>query len=154
MADVLSREQRSRNMASIRGKDTRPEMILRSALHRAGLRFRLHQPSLPGRPDIVLKRHRAVIFIHGCFWHVHTGCRYAAVPTTRARFWRLKLTGNRNRDAQQVKALSAAGWRVLIVWECALRDPAQRIRSTARAAKWAYGSGRYAEIPAEAASNI
>lgn len=148
MSDRLTREQRSRNMARIRATHTQPELLVRSALHRAGLRFRLHQKSLPGRPDIVLKRYRAVIFVHGCFWHRHSRCRYAVLPKTRAAFWRTKLVGNRKRDERQLRDLEAAAWRVLVIWECALRNPADRSAVAARAVGWVRGTGAYAEIPA------
>lgn len=147
MSDPLTREQRSRNMAGIRGTHTRPEMLVRSALHRAGLRFRLHHPSLPGRPDIVLKRHKAVIFVHGCFWHCHPRCRYAVLPKTRRTFWHTKLLGNRKRDARQIKDLKAAGWRVLVIWECALRNSSDRAAAGTRAIRWVRGTADYGEIP-------
>lgn len=147
MADRITREQRSQNMSRIRGAHTRPEKIVRSGLHRAGFRFRLHGRALPGRPDIVLKRYRAVVFCHGCFWHRHARCRFATKPKTRAAFWRSKLNGNQRRDAEQVRRLAAAGWRVLIVWECSLRDPRTRGRSIARATRWLLSDSDYAEIP-------
>jgi DNA mismatch endonuclease (patch repair protein) len=146
MADRLTENQRSRNMSRIRGTNTRPEKIVRSGLHRAGLRFRLHGRGLPGRPDIVLKRHRAVVFCHGCFFHHHIGCRFATWPKTRAAFWRSKLTGNQQRDAEQVRQLAAAGWRVLVIWECALREQRSRESAIARAARWLRGNSEYAEI--------
>lgn len=122
MADVHSKEQRSRNMAAIRGRDTKPEMIVRRIVHRLGYRFRLHRRDLPGRPDLVLPRHRAVIFVHGCFWHQHD-CRYGRVkPATRAEFWKTKRDQNSERDTRNVKALRKMGWRVLVVWECWTRD--------------------------------
>jgi DNA mismatch endonuclease (patch repair protein) len=122
MADVHNKEQRSRNMAAIRGRDTKPEMIVRRLVHRHGYRFRLHRRDLPGRPDLVLPRHRAVIFVHGCFWHQHD-CRYGrVVPATRAEFWQAKRHENVERDKRNERALKAAGWRVLIVWECWTRD--------------------------------
>lgn len=122
MADVLSPEQRRRNMSRIRGRDTEPEKIVRSMLHRMGYRFRLHRRDLPGRPDIVLPRLRSVIFVHGCFWHRHPGCRYATTPKTRAEFWQKKFEENVERDRRNIAALREAGWRVLCVWECETRD--------------------------------
>jgi DNA mismatch endonuclease Vsr len=115
---------RRANMARIRGKDTGPELIVRRMLHAMGNRFRLHRRDLPGRPDIVLPGRRKVIFVHGCFWHRHTGCRFATMPTTRRDFWEAKLTGNRARDARNVAALRRAGWSVAVVWECQTRNAA------------------------------
>ncbi len=108
-------------MSGIRGKDTRPEIIVRQALHRAGFRFRLHRKDLPGKPDIVLPKYHTVIFVHGCFWHGH-GCRYFKVPKTRTDFWLDKIMANARRDRLQEDALRAAGWRVFTVWECDIRD--------------------------------
>lgn len=108
-------------MSGIRGKDTRPEIIVRQALHRAGFRFRLHRKDLPGKPDIVLPKYHTVIFVHGCFWHGH-GCRYFKVPKTRTDFWLDKIMANAKRDRLQEDALRAAGWTVFTVWECDIRD--------------------------------
>ena len=105
-------------MSRIRGKDTAPELIVRSLLHRLGYRFRLHRRDLPGHPDIVLPKYRAVIFVHGCYWHRHKGCRFAYTPKTRTDFWQRKFDENIERDRKAVKTLRQAGWRVLIVWEC------------------------------------
>lgn len=113
--------QRSQMMASIRGKNTRPELTLRLALFAEGFRYRLHVHSIAGSPDLVFPRYRAVLFVHGCFWHRHEGCRYATTPKSNAEFWRLKFEGNVSRDSRTVALLRAAGWRVGIVWECALR---------------------------------
>lgn len=112
---------RSRNMAAIRGKDTRPEMALRLELFAVGFRYRLHMRELPGSPDLVFPKHRAVLFVHGCFWHRHEGCRYTTTPRSNEEFWRLKFQGNVSRDKRNVGLLREAGWRVGIVWECALR---------------------------------
>lgn len=125
MADVLTPEQRSRCMAAIRSRDTKPEMAVRRMVHAMGYRFRLHRSDLPGKPDLVLPRHEAVIFVHGCFWHLHN-CRTGRVrPKTNAAFWRKKREGNRDRDRRHVRKLRRDGWRVLTVWECQLRDPAK-----------------------------
>ncbi|MBM6400282.1 very short patch repair endonuclease [Phycicoccus sonneratiae] len=121
MADVVDSATRSRMMASIRSTDTRPELAVRSALHRRGYRFRVHVSSLPGRPDIVLPKWRAVVFVHGCFWHGHDGCRFFRLPQTRAVFWERKIAANRERDVRQVASLKLAGWRVVTIWECAVR---------------------------------
>ena len=110
-------------MAGIRGKDTKPEMTLRKALHARGLRYRLHAADLPGRPDLVFARYRAVVFVHGCFWHRHKGCRYATTPATRSDFWTRKFATNVQRDMNVRTQLASIGWRVAIVWECALRKP-------------------------------
>lgn len=123
MPDVHTHEQRRRNMSAIRGKNTKPEIIVRSMLHRMGLRFRLHRKDLPGKPDIVLPVHETVIFVHGCFWHRHKGCRYTTTPATRAHFWRQKFEGNVARDKEKARQLRRLGWRVLTVWECETRSP-------------------------------
>lgn len=117
MTDVHTPAVRSRNMAAIRGKHTRPEMVVRRALHALGLRYRLHA-RLPGRPDLVFPKHRAVLFVHGCFWHRHTCANGRVTPRTRAEFWKAKLTGNAERDRRNRHALRKAGWRVLVIWEC------------------------------------
>jgi len=129
--DVVSPEVRSRMMSGIRGKNTQPELIVRSLVHRLGLRFRLHGKGLPGRPDLVLSRHRTVILVHGCFWHRHS-CGLAAVPRTRPEFWAAKFDANVRRDARNKAALEALGWRIVEVWECEVRDLeslAMRIRA-------------------------
>ena len=107
-------------MAGIRGRNTRPELVIRSALHRKGFRFRLHRNDLPGKPDLVFPKHRAVILIHGCFWHGH-GCHLFRWPKTRVDFWREKINSNIARDQRQISALRDAGWRVATIWECALK---------------------------------
>jgi DNA mismatch endonuclease, patch repair protein len=124
MVDVLTPAQRRLNMSRIRGSDTKPELTLRRGLHALGFRFRLQGKGLPGRPDLVFPGLRTVIFVHGCFWHGHS-CPMFKLPATRTAFWRDKIHANRNRDDRAVKALTAAGWRVLAVWECALRGPAR-----------------------------
>ena len=114
---------RSRNMAAIRGKDTAPELAVRRILHAMALRFRLHRKDLPGRPDIVLPKHRTVVFVHGCFWHRHEGCRYATTPKTRQEFWQTKFAANVERDSRNRTDLQQLGWRVIVVWECELLQP-------------------------------
>lgn len=124
MADTITAERRSWNMSRIRGVDTRPERQLRSLLHAAGYRFRLHKTNLPGRPDIVLPRYRTAIFVHGCYWHRHPGCRLATTPSTRTGFWTDKFAATVSRDARKAKELTALGWCVITVWECDLeKDP-------------------------------
>ena len=125
MADVVDAATRSRMMAGIRGKDTRPEMVLRRGLHARGFRYRLHDRRLPGRPDLTLAKHRAVIFVNGCFWHGHD-CHLFRLPATRREFWQQKIEGNQARDAAARTALLANGWRVMSVWECALKGRARR----------------------------
>lgn len=147
MIDSLSAEDRSRHMANIRQANTSPERILRTGLHRAGLRYRLHRRDLPGRPDIVLQKYSVVIFVHGCFWHQHPGCRMAVIPRTRRSFWLEKFRGNRARDRRQVAELIREDWRVLTVWECAVRNPKTRAKSIAAAVRWVRGTSRQAEIP-------
>lgn len=125
MTDVVDASTRSRMMAGIRSRDTKPEMQVRRYLHASGFRFRLNVRSLPGSPDLVLAKWRTVIFVHGCFWHRHEGCALAYTPKSRQDFWLEKFEKNVTRDASAVVALKAAGWNVIVVWECTLRD-AQR----------------------------
>lgn len=129
--DHLDPEDRSLNMAKVRGKNTKPELIVRRALHAMGFRFRLHRRDLPGSPDIVLPRRRTAVFVHGCFWHRHPGCPRATTPSTNTPFWKAKFDRNVERDRGQVEALTLAGWNVAIVWECEVRDPA-RLRTILR----------------------
>lgn len=122
MADVLTPQQRSFNMSRIRSRDTRPEIIVRSIVHRLGFRYRLHKKDLPGKPDLVLVRHRKIIDVHGCFFHMHD-CRYGNVkPVTNADFWETKRQSNLKRDRRNIGLLKKAGWQVLIVWECQTRN--------------------------------
>lgn len=116
--------KRSQIMRSVRGKNTTPEMKVRSALHRAGYRFRLHRKDLPGRPDIVLPALKAVVFVHGCFWHRHAACRAASSPSTRSDFWQDKFARNVERDRLAIDALTKAGWAVHLVWECETKGKA------------------------------
>lgn len=120
MPDIMSAQQRSHLMSKIRGKNTKPELVLRKALHRRGYRYRLHHATLPGKPDIVLPRFRAVIFVSGCFWHGHD-CELFRLPATRREFWQKKIEGNRKRDDIVRDGILALGWRHLTVWECAIR---------------------------------
>lgn len=130
MADIVDEQTRSRMMAGIRGKDTKPELALRQALHARGFRFRLHAKNVHGRPDLVFPKHRAVIFVHGCFWHRHEGCRYTTSPSTRPEFWHAKFEANVARDSAVRATLLETGWRVAMVWECALRKTDQ-VQTTA-----------------------
>ena len=122
MAQKTSPMSRSQMMAGIRGRDTRPEMAVRSFLHAKGLRFRIHRKDLPGTPDVVLPRYQVVIFVHGCFWHGHVGCKYFRLPKTRREFWESKIQANSKRDANAILRLMSDGWRVATVWECALKE--------------------------------
>ena len=121
MADIMSAEKRSYVMSCVGSKDTRPELMVRKYLHAQGFRFRLHRKDLPGKPDIVLPKLKTVVFVHGCFWHGHEGCRRARLPATRTEWWGQKVARNRERDAEQQAQLRAAGWRVLLVWQCELK---------------------------------
>lgn len=125
MADVHTKEQRSYNMSRIRSSETTPEIIVRKYLFSKGLRYRKNDKRLPGKPDIVLPKYKTIVFVHGCFWHQHQGCRYAVIPSTNHEFWIDKLTGNQKRDNAILDKLESDGWRVLIVWECQLKDPVQ-----------------------------
>ncbi|TIS58447.1 MAG: DNA mismatch endonuclease Vsr [Mesorhizobium sp.] len=121
MTDIVNKETRSRMMAGIRGKDTKPETVLRHALHARGFRYRLHARHFPGRPDVLFPKFGAAIFVHGCFWHRHEGCRYTTTPATRPEFWQSKFAANVARDEAAHTALLGIHWRVATVWECALR---------------------------------
>jgi len=115
-------EQRSKNMAAIKSKNTKPEIKVRKVLHSMGYRFRLHSKDLPGSPDIVLPKYKTVIFVHGCFWHRHENCKYASTPKTRQEFWNKKFNENINRDKLNQENLSSKGWKIIIVWECEIKD--------------------------------
>ncbi|ABQ92455.1 very short patch repair endonuclease [Roseiflexus sp. RS-1] len=122
MPDVFNPEERSRIMAKVRGENTSPERLVRSLIHKMGYRFRLNVKDLPGKPDIVLKKHKKVIFVHGCFWHQHEGCPHAARPSSNTEYWNKKLDRNMLRDREHMHKLEYLGWNVLIVWECETRD--------------------------------
>ncbi|WP_083842419.1 DNA mismatch endonuclease Vsr [Bradyrhizobium sp. ORS 375] len=122
--DIVSKKKRSAMMAAVRDKNTGPELLVRRALHACGYRFRLHRRDLPGRPDVVLPKHKTVIFVHGCFWHRHTGCKKATVPKSNADFWAKKFDQNLARDARAVAALRREGWRIITAWECELPNMA------------------------------
>ena len=128
MVDTVTAARRSEIMSRVRGKDTRPEMLVRRLVHGAGYRYRLHGPGLPGRPDLVFAARKKVIFIHGCFWHSHADCQYARVPKSRTEFWLTKLQANKERDARNIKELTGAGWKVLVLWECELKNPALMLK--------------------------
>ncbi len=121
MADVMSKEERSRCMAAIKGKDTKPELIVRKYLFSRGLRFRIQVRKLPGTPDIVLPKYKTVIFVNGCFWHGHEGCKYSHLPKSNADFWQKKISHNKARDVSNTAVLKMMGWRVIRVWECDIK---------------------------------
>lgn len=136
MTDIVDKATRSRMMAGIKGRDTKPEMLLRHALHARGVRYRLHSKLLPGRPDLIFRRYRVVIFVHGCFWHRHAGCRYCTTPKSNPEFWDRKFSANVTRDANAADRILQAGWRVGIVWECALRRQDQVEAVVAEVQSW------------------
>jgi len=147
MVDTVDKKTRSRVMASVKGADTKPERMIRSALHRRGFRYRLHDTKLPGRPDLVLRRYHAVIFVHGCFWHRHEGCRQTVTPKSNREFWKRKFAENVARDKRNLALLRKAGWRIAIIWECALKK--RKLESLADAiAEWLRGSDSFLELPA------
>lgn len=124
--DIKSKEERSRNMAAIKANDTKPEMLVRRYLHAHGFRYGLHNYKLPGSPDIELRKYKTVIFINGCFWHGHKGCKYFRLPKSNIEFWQTKIERNRQRDIETVEALKTKGWKVITIWECELRTVIQR----------------------------
>jgi DNA mismatch endonuclease (patch repair protein) len=132
MADRLTKEQRSWNMGQIKGKDTKPEVLVRSLLHRAGYRFRKNVRDLPGKPDIVLPKYRTVIFVHGCFWHRHKGCKNATTPKTNKAFWNKKFERNISNDRKNQRELKKLGWKVVIIWECHLKHSDRLIQRLLR----------------------
>ncbi|MDP9195972.1 MAG: very short patch repair endonuclease [Pseudomonadota bacterium] len=152
MPDVVTPAVRSRMMAGIRGKDTKPEMILRRELHRRGLRYRLHG-KLPGRPDLVFPGRKAVIFVHGCFWHGHD-CALFRWPGSRKKFWKDKISGNRARDIRTLETLKTGGWRILVVWECVFKGPGRWPLPDIidRTARWLEGSAPFQEMRGSAPS--
>lgn len=146
MTDIVDSETRSRMMAGIRGKDTKPELALRRSLHALGFRYRLHAKGMPGKPDLVLPKFKAVIFVHGCFWHRHPGCRYASTPATRPEFWASKFGANVARDRAARSALLLAGWRVATIWECAMRSETGVAAARDIVAGWLQSGGRELEV--------
>lgn len=147
MADIVDRSTRSRIMASIGPKDTVPERVLRRFLHQAGFRFRLHQRHLAGKPDLVLPKYGAVLFVHGCFWHRHKNCADAVVPSSNTAFWKKKLAANQRRDKAQIAALRAEGWRVGVFWECAARKGVADERTLRAVAGWLRRGTGYRDFP-------
>ena len=146
MVDVADSVTRSRMMSGIQGRNTKPEILIRSLLHRKGFRFRLHARDLPGNPDIVLPRYHAIVFVHGCFWHGHD-CPLFKWPATRPDFWREKIGRNRKNDLQTRTALRASGWRVLVLWECSIRGAGKDVESVAQSlADWLRSDSPFMEI--------
>ena len=133
-------------MATIRSRNTRPEMALRRALYRLGFRYRLHDRKLPGHPDLVLPKYRAVIFVHGCFWHRHSGCRYATNPATNTEFWERKFRENVERDERNIGKLRGQGWRIAVIWECALKGDNPEVIAD-KVSLWLQEGGSWLEIP-------
>src|ERR1700739_421736 len=127
VADKISPERRSLNMAAIKSRNTKPELAVRKLLHASGFRFRLHRKDLPGRPDIVLPRYKTAIFVHGCFWHQHEGCKLASKPSSRQEYWKAKFDRNAERDRNSFASLTALGWRVVVVWECDVRKSVDEV---------------------------
>lgn len=146
--DTVDKQTRSRIMSSVGQKDTGPEMLLRTLLHGAGLRYRLYDRTLPGSPDLVFPKFGAVVFVHGCYWHSH-GCYRSTVPKSRRSFWERKFSANRRRDSRDVGALNTLGWRVMVVWECSLKGKSACPHdAVAQAVKvWLESSARFAEFP-------
>ena len=147
MADVFSTEKRSEVMGLIRAKDTKPEKIVRSYLHRAGFRFRLHKKALPGTPDLWLPKYNAAIFVNGCYWHRHRRCKFAYTPKQNRDFWESKFSGNMARDEQNQSELLNQGIRVLIIWECSLRTGGDCTDSLSKIDKWLRSPSEYLNIP-------
>ena len=147
MVDTVDKETRSRMMAAIRGKDTKPEMVLRKALHTRGFRYRLHGKDIFGKPDLVLRKFNTVVFVHGCFWHQHSGCRYSSIPSSNRDFWLNKLNSNVARDQAVVNKLLESGWRIATVWECSLKTQNDVDISVEKLAEWLKSSNSILEIP-------
>jgi DNA mismatch endonuclease, patch repair protein len=147
MTDIVDQETRSRMMSSIGGKNTKPELLLRSYLHSKGMRFRLHRKDLPGKPDIVLPRYRSAIFVNGCYWHRHQGCHYASTPSTNSDFWEEKFRQTLHRDQRQQSELTSSGWRVLVVWECGLKHSSYRLDQVCDLVRGRYDVMEWPAVP-------
>jgi DNA mismatch endonuclease (patch repair protein) len=146
MADIVPPSVRSRMMSGIKGKNSQPEMLVRRMLFAAGYRFRLHRRDLPGTPDIVMPSKKIAIFVHGCFWHAHKGCKYAKVPATRPDFWAAKLQANVERDQKAIETLTTMGWRVLCVWECSTRHQDTVESLGKKVVDWINGGTQFGDI--------
>lgn len=147
MADILTPDERSRVMSKIRSKDTRIEKIVRSQLHKKGFRYRLHCSKLAGQPDIVLPKYRVVIFVHGCFWHGHPECRASRLPSTRTEFWSGKIAETRERDKKKNQELLRLGWRIAVVWQCALRNRKRLTSTIGDLVQWITSDHHWFEAP-------
>ena len=145
--DIVDKQTRSRMMSNIKGKNTKPEIVVRSMLHQKGFRFRLHDKKLPGKPDIVLRKYRAVIFVHGCYWHRHVHCKLASTPKQNAKFWKQKFNDNVRRDSEVYYQLKVLGWRTAIIWECSTRDKTNIQNHIDTLANWIKSDSEYIEIP-------
>ncbi len=147
LADIVNRETRSRMMSGIKGKDTKPEMVIRKGLHALGFRYRLHDKGLPGKPDLVFPAYRAVVMVHGCFWHRHE-CSLFKWPSTRKEFWQEKISRNADRDRKNAALLESMGWKILTIWECAVRgrDALEISEVVTKAANWLKNETKSSEI--------
>ena len=144
--DTLTPDERRRNIRAIKSRNTKPELIVRRWLYEAGYRYRLNRKDLPGKPDISMKGRRIAIFINGCFWHQHSGCRYAVIPATRRAFWEAKLNSNKTRDGKIKQILIENGWRTLVIWECSLKSKENRERTQREILDWLKTPSPYTEI--------
>lgn len=145
--DKLTRDKRSWNMSRVRSKNTKPELLVRASLHRMGYRFRLHVRQLPGIPDVVLPRYKALIFVHGCFWHGHSNCKGGNIPKTRAQFWQNKIFENVSRDKRVYSELQETGWRIAVVWECTLKNKEATTNAFRNLDKWIQSGLGNLELP-------
>jgi len=145
--DIVDKQTRSRMMANIKGKNTKPEVSVRSLLHRQGFRFRIHDKSLAGTPDVVFRKYKAVIFVHGCYWHRHQGCKLTSTPKQNKEFWEKKFNGTVTRDGVVYFKLKKLGWRVAVIWECAIRDKIHLPDHINTLARWLKSESEYIEIP-------
>lgn len=147
--DIVNKKTRSKMMASIRGRNTTPEIDVRKHLFQNGFRYRLHVKQLPGCPDLVLKKYQVLIFVHGCFWHQHKRCKYAVMPKSNTGFWKEKLLKNRERDRTNILKLKKSGWRVLTVWECSLRTQKLKSQAGDKIIRWILSGRGSGEIPSK-----
>jgi len=147
MTDFMTPQQRSKAMSKVKGYNTKPERVIRSCLHRQGFRFRINSPNLPGKPDIVLKKYKAVIFVHGCFWHNHNECKKSKLPNTRKDFWKDKITRTVVRDQKIIFDLTKQGWRVAIVWECGTIKANVLKKTVKKLSEWLTGGLNRIELP-------
>lgn len=146
MADIKSKKDRSINMSKIRSRNTKPELFVRSILHRMGYRFRLNRKDIFGHPDIVLPKWRIAIFVHGCFWHGHQNCPKSKLPSTNTEFWASKISGNIERDRLVKDTLIGLGWRVLVIWQCSMKNKEKQVELSSKIKKWVDGDEVFGEI--------